>query len=289
MIFDIRYTTEYRYPGPVTDSMNALRVRPATTPTQKRRDFTLTTTPEARVYEYDDYFGTTVHEFEVVQPHDALTIDVGSQVETIPTAVRPDPAWDELEPSGYRDAVAEFLYAAVPTPPDRDLGTLMGEVRASTPLATALALTEAIPERFEYRPGVTYVGSTVADFLAAGAGVCQDFVHLALIVLRRLGIAARYCSGYLFVSSASGPESAEVETHAWIEVFLPTGGGTGTWVGVDPTNRGFADESHVKIGHGRSYSDVPPIKGMFRGPTGGELTARVTMTAVGGGGVTAAS
>lgn len=288
MIFDIRYTTEYRYPGPVTDSMNALRVRPATTPTQKRRDFTLATTPEARVYEYDDYFGTTVHEFEVVQPHDSLTIDVSSQVETIPTAARPDPGWDELELPAYRDAVAEFLYSATPTPPDGGFGTLVDEVRTHTPLATALALTEVIPQRFEYRPGVTYVGSTVADFLAAGAGVCQDFVHLSLIVLRQLGIAARYCSGYLFVSSGSGPESREVETHAWLEVFLPTGGGTGAWVGVDPTNRGFADENHVKIGHGRSYSDVPPIKGMFRGPLGAELTARVAMTALGGGGATTA-
>ena len=281
MIFDIRYTTEYRYPGPVTDSMNALRVRPATTPTQKRRDFVLTTTPDARVYEYDDYFATTVHEFEVVQPHEALTIDVSSQVETIPGGPRPDPTWDELDGAAYRDTVAEFLYSAVPTPPGGGLGTLVDDVRGETPLATALALTDAIPDRFEYRPGVTYVGSTVADFLAAGAGVCQDFVHLGLIVMRRLGIAARYCSGYLFVRSGTGAESAEVETHAWLEVFLPTGGGTGTWVGIDPTNRGFADENHVKIGHGRSYSDVPPIKGMFRGPTGGELSAKVTMTAVG--------
>lgn len=280
MIFDIRYTTEYRYPGPVTDSMNALRVRPATTPTQKRRDFSLTTTPETRVYEYEDYFGTTVHEFEVVQPHDALVIDMRSQVETIASPVHPDPGWHELEQPGHRDAVAEFLFSSLPTPPDRDLGGLIGDVRAETPLATAIALTDAIPDRFEYRPGVTYVGSTVADFLAAGAGVCQDFVHLALVVLRRLGIAARYCSGYLFVSNGSGPKSAEVETHAWLEVFLPTGGGAGTWVGLDPTNRGLADENHVKIGHGRSYSDVPPIKGMFRGPSGGELTARVAMTAV---------
>jgi transglutaminase-like putative cysteine protease len=281
VIFDIRYTTEYRYRGPVTDSINALRVRPTTSGTQKRRDFTLATTPDARIYEYDDYFGTTVHEFEVVQPHELLVIDVLAQVETMAHPVRPDPVWDEVALPAYRDAGAEFLFAALPAPADPQVGALANEARADTPLATLLGLAELIPERFAYQPGVTYVGSTVADFLAAGAGVCQDFVHLALLVLRRLGLTARYCSGYLFVSNGSGPESAEVETHAWLEALLPTAGGPGTWVGIDPTNRVLANENHVKIGHGRSYSDVPPIKGMFRGSAGAELTAKVTMTRIG--------
>ena len=281
MIFDIRYTTEYRYRGPVIDSMNTLRVRPATTTTQKRREFTLATIPDVRIVEYDDYFGTAVHEFEVVQSHQSLTIDVRSQVETLMPAAPPDPAWQEVGLAAYRDAGAEFLFAAIPMPSDQQVDVLAGEVRALTPLATALALTELIPERFSYRRGVTYVGSTVDDFLAAGAGVCQDFVHLGLLVLRQLGIAARYCSGYLFVANGANPQSAEVETHAWIEALLPTGGGSGTWVGLDPTNRGLTGVNHVKIGHGRSYSDVPPIRGMFRGPAGGELSAKVTMTAVG--------
>ena len=82
------------------------------------------------------------------------------------------------------------------------------------------------------------------------------------------------------MANGANPQSAEVETHAWLEVLLPTGGGSGTWVGLDPTNRGFTGANHVKIGHGRSYSDVPPIRGMFRGPAGGELSAKVTMTAV---------
>ena len=282
MIFDIAYTTEYRYLGPVTDSMNALRVRPATTPTQRRRDFTLATTPDARVFEHDDYFGTTVHEFEVVQPHEILTIDVRSQVETLSPAVHPDPTWNELALPGYRENGSEYLFAVMPTQADSRVGPLAAEVRAETPLATALAITELIPGRFEYRRGVTYVGSTVGDFLAVGAGVCQDFVHLGLLIFRQLGVAARYCSGYLFVDRGPGAASAEVETHAWLEVLLPSGGGPGTWVGLDPTNRGLTGEHHVKIGHGRSYSDVPPIKGMFRGPAGGDLTAKVTMTAVPG-------
>ncbi len=83
-------------------------------------------------------------------------------------------------------------------------------------------LCQLVPDRFEYRPGVTYVGSTIDDLLQAGAGVCQDFVHLSLVLLRRRGIAARYVSGYLWAAPADGSsDSVEVDTHAWLEVLLP--------------------------------------------------------------------
>jgi transglutaminase-like putative cysteine protease len=282
MIFSINYVTEYRYPAPVTDSMNALRVRPANLPTQRRRSFAITTTPDARIHEHDDYFGTTVHEFEVAQPHESLQIVVDTEVETSRPTLPPDATWEQLTHPKYRTSAAEFLLASRPIPTEPDVGRLADEVQQSTPHATALAICELIPDRFAYRRGVTYVGSTVEDFLTAGGGVCQDFVHLGLLIFRRLGIAARYCSGYLFAGTSAGTESAELETHAWLEVLLPTQGGPGIWVGLDPTNRGAVGENHVKIGHGRSYSDVPPVKGMFRGPAGSALKAKVSMTVVSG-------
>ena len=113
-----------------------------------------------------------------------------------------------------------------------------------------------------------------------GAGVCQDFVHLGLCLLRHHGIAARYVSGYLFAGGSQSPqESIEVDTHAWLEALLPMpGGGEPIWIGADPTNRRLVGESHVKIGHGRHYADVPPIKGVYRGTASSTLDARVTMT-----------
>jgi transglutaminase-like putative cysteine protease len=159
------------------------------------------------------------------------------------------------------------------------LDELVGLSRAESPLATVRRLVEVIPDRFEYRPGVTFVGSTVADLLETGAGVCQDFAHLALLLLRRHGIAARYVSGYLWAppNGDDGAESAEVETHAWIEALVPADGEP-IWVPADPTNRTLGGETHVKIGHGRHYADVPPIKGVFRGGAGAELSASVKMT-----------
>jgi transglutaminase-like putative cysteine protease len=122
------------------------------------------------------------------------------------------------------------------------------------------------------------VDSRIVDLLEAGAGVCQDFVHMGLCLLRHQGIAARYVSGYLYVASSDKRESVEVDTHAWLEALLPIPGGDPVWVGADPTNRTLAGETHVKIGHGRHYADVPPIKGVYRGAARAKLDASVTMT-----------
>jgi transglutaminase-like putative cysteine protease len=278
MHFAIRYLTEYRYEAPVTDNLNALRVKPATTPTQRVDDFVVRVDPESRLHQHHDYFGTTVIEFGISRPHDHLSIDVRARVKTSAPAQPPEASWLELESAGYRAAAGEFLLANG-DPDALVLDELVGLSRAESPLDTVRALVELIPDRFEYRTGVTYVGSTVADLLEAGAGVCQDFAHLALLLLRRHGIAARYVSGYLWApqNGDSAAASAEVDTHAWIEALLPAGDEP-AWVPADPTNRTLGGESHVKVGHGRHYADVPPVKGVFRGTGGAQLSASVKMT-----------
>ena len=281
MNYDIRYLTSYRYAAPVTDNLNALRVRPATTSNQRCDEFHVRLDPEARIHRHVDYFGTEVLEFGVARPHDHLTIDVRARVVTSEPPEPPEAPWEHLEGDTYAEAAGEFLLAGEADPADAALAGLLDIARARTPLATLRWLNELIPDRFAYRPGVTYVGSTVDDLLEAGAGVCQDFVHLALLLLRRHGIAARYVSGYLFSAPEDGgTDSVEVQTHAWLEALLPGTGGRGEpiWVGADPTNRKLAGETHVKIGHGRRYADVPPIKGVYRGAAGAELEASVRMT-----------
>jgi transglutaminase-like putative cysteine protease len=280
MRFAIRYLTEYRYEAPISDNLNALRVKPATTPTQRVDDFGVRVDPETRLHQHLDYFGTTVIEFGISKPHDHLSIDVRARVATSPTPEPPDLPWSALETRAYREAAGEF---AQPFGVESDalaLDELVGLTRGATPLATLRALVEVIPDRFQYRAGVTYVGSTVDDLLEAGAGVCQDFAHVCLLLLRRHGMAARYVSGYLFAPPADdeSADSAEVDTHAWIEALLPAeDDGEPLWMPADPTNRILADERHVKIGHGRHYSDVPPIKGVYRGTAAAELEASVRM------------
>jgi transglutaminase-like putative cysteine protease len=281
MNFAIRYLTEYRYEERVSDNLNALRVRPATTSTQRVDDFHVRVDPEARLQRHLDYYGTEVIEFGVAQPHDHLAIDVRARVVTATPGEPPETGWEALASAGYEAAGGEFLLFTGDEPENGELEELFEASRARSPLATLRLLSELIPDRFEYRQGATYVGSTIQDLLDAGAGVCQDFVHLALVLLRRHGIAARYVSGYLWAAPENdGDDSVEVETHAWLEALLPARGERGepVWVGADPTNRRLAGETHVKIGHGRRYSDVPPIKGVYRGGADAELDTSVTMT-----------
>jgi transglutaminase-like putative cysteine protease len=281
MHFSIRFLTEYVYDAPVTDNLNALRVRPATTSSQRCDEFTVRIDPEARVGRHSDYFGTEVLEFGIVRPHTRMTIDVRARVVTADPAAPPDSDWSALDTEAYAEAAGEYLLPALDEPHNETLDELTGAAREERPLATLERLCELIPDRYEYRAGVTYVGSTVEEFLHAGAGVCQDYVHLGLILLRRNGIAARYVSGYLWAAPADGgDDSVEVETHAWLEALLPGQNGRGepVWVGADPTNRQLAGERHVKIGHGRHYADVPPVRGVFQGGATSTLDASVHMT-----------
>ena len=280
MNFSIRYLTEYAYEHPVTDNLNSLRVAPAQTPTQRVDDFVVRVDPEARLHRHVDYFGTTVIEFGISKPHGHLAIDVRARVTTADPPAPPEGSWLAVAGPEYRRAVGEFGLPTADSPEDIVIDDLVGQVRAESPLATVERLAELIPDRFEYRTGVTYVGSTVRDLLDAGAGVCQDFAHLSLLLLRRNGIAARYVSGYLFAppDGDEDADSAEVDTHAWVEAALPAEDpGEIVWLAVDPTNRQLADTRHVKIGHGRFYADVPPIRGVYRGAGQAELSASVRM------------
>lgn len=287
MHFAIRYLTEYRYDQPVTDNLNALRVRPATTSSQRTDDFLVRLDPETRIHRHVDYFGTEVMEFGIAEPHDHLTMDVRARVVTATPQAPPDAPWEALVSHAYAEAAGEFLLPTGAEPPGGLLDDLVAVSRANSPLATVRLLCELIPDRFTYNPGVTYVGSTIEDLLDVGGGVCQDFVHLALVLLREHGIAARYVSGYLWAAPEDGgDDSLEVATHAWLEALLPAETnpptpatrGEPVWVGADPTNRRLAGETHVKIGHGRTYADVPPIKGVYRGVASARHEAAVTMT-----------
>lgn len=281
MNFAIRYLTEYTYDADVVDNLNALRVKPAPNGRQRCDEFTVRLEPEVRLHRHNDYFGTEVVEFEVSRPHRRLTIDVRARVTTKEAPRPPEASWDALRQPTYREAGGEFLLQTDDAPSHPALADLLTTARAaSSPLAAVMLVSELIPDRFEYRRGATYVDSPIAHLLDVGGGVCQDFVHLGLCLLRHHGIAARYASGYLFAADHEGGEqSVVVDTHAWLEALLPViDSSEPAWVGVDPTNRCLVGPTHVKIGHGRHYADVPPIKGVYRGAADAELSSSVTMT-----------
>jgi transglutaminase-like putative cysteine protease len=300
MNFAIRYLSKYSYDADVVDNLNALRVKPAANSRQRVDEFSVRLSPEVRLHRHADYFGTEVVEFEVSRPHRQLVVDVRARVSTQTPARPPEATWEALSEPGYREAGSEFLLQTDDAPGHPVLEELLSlTAAADSPLAMLMLVSELIPGRFEYRQGATYVDSPINDLLDGGAGVCQDFVHLGLCLLRRRGIPARYVSGYLFATkSEASQESVEVDTHAWLEALLPTsggladggggdgggdeGGGGWVWGGANPTNRGLTGERHVKIGHGRQYTDVSPIKGVYRGVATAALEASVTMTRLDG-------
>jgi transglutaminase-like putative cysteine protease len=200
------------------------------------------------------------------------------------TSAPPDPpegSWESLQSPSYVDAAGEFALPWEDHPAVAGLEALEAQLDGESPLAVLLQLCELVPDTFEYRPGATYVGSGIPELLELGAGVCQDFVHLSLVLLRRRGIAARYVSGYLWAAPEDeGSDSLEVDTHAWLEALLPGTDGRGepVWVSADPTNRRLAGETHVKIGHGRFYADIPPVKGLYMGVARSKLESAVTMS-----------
>jgi transglutaminase-like putative cysteine protease len=130
------------------------------------------------------------------------------------------------------------------------------------------ALGRYLAKRFEYQKDVTKVDSTTEDFLKIGAGVCQDFAHLMLGLLRLSGVPCRYVSGYVHVERKRREPS---QSHAWIEFWTRSHG----WVPFDPTHDRPVDERYVVVGHGRSYDDVPPNKGIYRGLARETLHAEV--------------
>ncbi len=130
-------------------------------------------------------------------------------------------------------------------------------------------LMDAIAERLIYEPGSTHVGTTAAEAIVAGKGVCQDFTHIFLAAARHLDVPTRYTSGYF----VSGNDLGGDASHGWAEAYVPSLG----WVGFDPTNRKCPDERYVQIAVGRDYTDASPISGVRVGAEGERLTVTLSV------------
>jgi transglutaminase-like putative cysteine protease len=129
----------------------------------------------------------------------------------------------------------------------------------TSPLEVSKQLTEFVYRNFKYVPGITSVETTIDEVWKLKAGVCQDFAHILLTMLRMLGVPARYVSGYI-CPNKNGMRG-EGATHAWVEAYIPFYG----WIGLDPTNNCIANELHVRLAIGRNFSDCSPVKGSYKG------------------------
>jgi len=270
MILEIQHETRFAYREPVTESVAEVRLEPASDADQSCHSFHLGVGPSAPVYRYNDGFGNRVHHFNLLAATREVRVLSASVVETHPRGRDPRscPAAYPLGPEAFGLDVLDFLQFRGPVRPTPLLAPVLDALRprAGRPLAElVLATSRHIHGRFEYAPDVTLATSPIDDVLSHGKGVCQDFTHLMIAVLRSFDVPARYVSGYIH------RENAESQSHAWCEAWLP---GLG-WVGVDPTNDRVVDGRFVKVAVGRDFSDVPPNKGVYRGLAEQAISVRV--------------
>ena len=278
ILYQIRHVTRHRYETAVAESVMEVRKCPLSAGNQRCLNFTLTVSPNATVFSYEEAVGNTVHHFDVPQPHRQMSVTAEALVEVKQFAALPDSlpkdSWETLkaETAGF-----EFLDFLLPSPlirPSRLLGEFYEQVgprHEEDPLNFLRRLQNEIATRFEYVPLSTQVDSPIDIALDSKEGVCQDFAHIMVGMARLAEIPARYVSGYLHHRPDLSDRSTRDASHAWMEAYLP---GLG-WVGFDPTNNILAQERHIRICLGRDYRDVPPTRGVYRGQPASELSVAV--------------
>ncbi len=252
MLLEIAYSTRYDYSPPVRDGTTALRLRPVTRPGLEVRSANLVTSPGRVSASYIDGWGSAVDVVECPGSHGSVSFEMRALVETLsgeaPDQLMPaDSVWyREDSPRVRREAVAPLGWSLLPM--------------SWTAVETTLAW---MPQRFQYQVGATDAATPIEEVITLGAGVCQDFAHIYLALLRSWGFHSRYVSGYFFSAPAERQRIDAEAMHAWVEVFRPGFG----WVGLDATHGQYTDERYVPVGYGRDYDDVRPVRGTVRGAT----------------------
>ena len=284
MFYAIRHFTRYRYSRPVWQSVMEARMHPRSEHMQRCFTFQLSVSPRVRIFSYTDHLGNLVHHFDIPGAHKQLTIIADALVDVD----EPDPlpaslgagAWNELDSIVHHEDYWDMLrpsHFARNSPELEALARELGihrDARDRDPLELLTTLNTQLYETFSYVKQSTKVDSPIDDALRSRRGVCQDFAHIMIALVRELGIPCRYVSGYLHHVAWHSDRSGEGATHAWAEALLP---GVG-WIGLDPTNNLLAAGRHIRTAVGRDYADVPPTLGTMKGNAESELQVRVRVT-----------
>jgi len=275
-VFKIQHITKYEYDRLIQESMNEIKIFPILSPEQEvlKHELLISGNPEVQIF--FDYWGNQTGVFNLMPPHQELSIDSRLVVRTIRSSdlsvnfissfselpgevqgnlkmlelTRPD----DIRSQSRIDEIAQSVYSH-----DDSVGI------------TIKNCSDYIFTYFNYIKGITNVETTVDEILEKKAGVCQDFAHIMLQILRTLKIPCRYVSGYIcpYQRGLRG----EGATHAWVEAWVPRSG----WAGIDPTNNVWVTNTHIKLATGRHFTDCSPVKGSFRGSASQHLTVFVSV------------
>ena len=281
MIYSVRHTTTFRYEPAVRESVMEVRLQPRSDGEQRCLNFVLNVDPAANVMQYRDFMGNVVHHFDIAGKHAMVKVTAQSAVEVqnvaepraadsgdwadLDAQVEGNDYWEMLLPSHFAQSSAAL----------EQLAAELGCERRGNPLALLTELNEAIYKLFAYVPNSTKVDSPIAEALETRQGVCQDFAHIMIALVRGVKIPCRYVSGYMFHrDDTERDRSLEGASHAWIEALVPRLG----WVAFDPTNNLVGGDRHIRVAIGRDYADVPPTRGVYKGEAQSELSVAVTVS-----------
>lgn len=276
--FIIQHITKYTYAEAVRESANQVKLFPIKDEYQLVETQKINITGDPFLETYKDYYGNEVGSFMNVAPHTELVIDSTIAVVTMERPLPQDAVavadqWNHLNELKELLPFLDFL--------KQEQCNALYEVKAVADaaiyhnlsvFAAVLHLNEYVYRNFQYIKGITSVETTVDEIWKIKAGVCQDFAHILLVMLRLLGIPARYVSGY--VCPKDDHLRGEGATHAWVEAYIPFYG----WLGVDPTNNCIVNDRHVRLAIGRNFADCSPVKGTYKGTAHQTLEVGVTVT-----------
>jgi transglutaminase-like putative cysteine protease len=278
------HSTEFLYDGAVSESYNEVRLRPIDDDLQSCLSFHLVTSPPSRGASFRDAYGNWIHQFNILPDHRRLKIEAESVV-LAHDAPPPESAGASLLclDTQRHELFEEHYDFVAPSAFVPYLVELREILKAAEALSDgsvkgfAQAASDYIHRNFAYVKGATHVHSSVEDSIALKAGVCQDFAHLLLGVVRMRGVPARYVSGYLVPGDSANTDTKQEEviggqaSHAWAEVFVPGA----VWMALDPTLGKPVGLRHIRVAYGRDYGDVPPVRGVYKGRAGQQLSVDV--------------
>ena len=288
MLFEVIHNTDYRYSLPVSEAYLEARLTPPQREEQEVLSQIIDFHPSATHSHYSDYFGNKTTFYSMTRRHERLTVTNRMTVRTSPRNT--DLRALNLSVAEVRQILGSsmadiFDYmqptAAVPTG-GASTAWSKNFFPSHLPMRDALeTLNRSIYEQFTYKPGSTENSTPLESIWEAKSGVCQDFAHIMLSVLRTSGLPARYVCGYIESDSPAlnGGDSklvGSLATHAWVEVMLPGG----RWVALDPTNNQWCGERHITVSLGRDFADAAPVRGTFKGAGTQRIGVSVTMRRV---------
>jgi transglutaminase-like putative cysteine protease len=274
---EIKHITKYIYDSPVRDSANQIILFPIQDEYQDVLKQEVTITGNAVIDKHIDYYGNEVGSFTHIEPHMVMMISskilVNTRHRLLPVNdIFPSHQWEDLKRLQnivpYIDFLKQEYFEGL-----SELKAIVEAEKAKddTPYQVALRFCQYVYDNFNYIKGVTTVDTTLDEIWAIKAGVCQDFAHILMEMLRIIDIPSRYVSGY--ICTGQNGMRGEGATHAWAEAYIPDYG----WLGLDPTNNCIANETHVRLAVGRNFSDCSPVKGVYKGSAHHKLEVAVTV------------